>query len=432
MTHRILLALVLLSAFCARPAGATGRIIVRVNGGSPTINSICQTLGCSVAESIGDPRGEVFLVTVADSVNLKAFVQALEDLTAVVDAEIDLLAHAADSSYTVPSALSDTTPVTYYGTTVPQGYVSQPAVGIVRVSDAQNTFGVAGAGTVAVIDTGVDPNHPALQNVLVQGYDFTRNQNGADETKDVTLSNPPTSGSPQWTNPNTAARLDQSTAAVVDGNPSYSDFGHGTMVAGVIHLVAPQAMIMPLKSFRSDGTGYASDILRAIYHAVKNGATIINMSFNLASDSTEVKNAVDYANRQGVICVAAAGNSGQDTVVYPAGYTNSVMGIASTTNNDQLSSFSNYGPQLVWVGAPGEGIITTYPYGTYAAAWGTSFSTPFVSGTAALLFQVSSNCDEYDGAQSVAHAKPINSNLGNGRLDIYQAVQAWRQALGIQ
>ena len=156
------------------------------------------------------------------------------------------------------------------------------------------------------------------------------------------------------------------------------------------------------------------------------------MSFTLAAYSTEIKNAVNYANAHNVICVAAAGNSGQNVVVYPAGLTDLVMGIASTNNNDQLSSFSNYGSQLVWVGAPGEGIVTTYPYGTYAAGWGTSFSTPFVAGTAALLLQISMQCNEQDAAQAIAHAQAVNSNLGNGVLDIYQAVQAWRQALGIQ
>ncbi len=372
----------------------------------------------------------MFLVTIPDLLNLDAVVGLLGFLSPIVDVEPDLLSHTADSSYTVPNALSDRTPVSYYGTTVPNGYVSQPAASIVRLSDAQTTFGVVGQGIVAVIDTGVDPNHPALQKVLLPGYDFTRNRNGADETKDVTPQTPPTTGAPQWVNPATAASVDQSTAAVVDGNPQYSDFGHGTMVAGIIHLVAPGAMIMPLKAFQSNGTGYTSDILRAIYRAIQNNANVINMSFNLAAYSQEVKNAIEYANLNRVVCVAAAGNSGEQTLVYPAGFANLVMGIASTTNNDQLSSFSNYGAQLVWVGAPGEGIVTTYPYGTYAAAWGTSFSAPFVSGTAALLFQVSSMNDQYDSSRSVAHAQPINSNLGNGRLDVYQAVQAWEQISG--
>jgi subtilisin family serine protease len=118
-----------------------------------------------------------------------------------------------------------------------------------------------------------------------------------------------------------------------------------------------------------------------------------------------------------------------NTAVYPAAYTSMVMGVASTSNSDTRSSFSNYGAD-VWVAAPGEGVVTLYPYGTYAATWGTSFSTPLVAGTAALLREVLS-ADEWQAAHAIAHARYIDSSLGNGRLDVYQAVLAWRQALGL-
>jgi subtilisin family serine protease len=87
---------------------------------------------------------------------------------------------------------------------------------------------------------------------------------------------------------------------------------------------------------------------------------------------------------------------------------------------------------MVFVGAPGEGVVTTYPWGTYAAVWGTSFSTPFVSGAAALLLDVNSTADEGDATNAIAHAKVLSSDLGNGRLDIYQAVAAWRSVLGMK
>ena len=157
----------------------------------------------------------------------------------------------------------------------------------------------------------------------------------------------------------------------------------------------------------------------------------MNMSFNLAAYSPEIKNAVDYATSKGAICVAAVGNDGKQALVYPAALSN-VIGVASTTNTDQRSSFSNYGQGLVWVAAPGEGVVTTYPFGGYAAAWGTSFSTPLVSGTAALLLSVGSPCLPSQARQAIANAQPLTADLGNGRLDTYQAVQAWRRTLGLQ
>lgn len=440
MKSRIWLALFLSVAFATTTAQAAGRLIVRVSGGLPGIQAACAVAGCTVAETINGQLDSLFLVTTPDNSVLSVVESILQGLPGVVDVEQDLVAQVAESGYKVPAALYDTTPVSYYGTTVPDGYVNQPATAIVRLANAQAALPAAtGAGIVAVIDTGVDPNHPALQGVLLPGYDFTRNQSGADETLDLTLATAPvtTGVPPQWVRgddsgqvaQSTAAVVDQSTAAVVDGNPMYSDFGHGTMVSGVIHLVAPTAKILPLKAFSASGSGYTSDILRAIYVAIESNASVLNMSFNLASYSREVATALTIATQAGIVSVAAAGNSGQDTVVYPAALWD-VMGVASTNNQDQLSSFSNYGSQLVWVGAPGEGIVTTYPFGSYAAAWGTSFSAPFVSGTAAMMLSINPFCDQYPSSQSIAHAQPINTNVGNGRLDIYQATQAWNSATG--
>jgi subtilisin family serine protease len=434
MRHWRWLSFCLMLAFGVIPVQAAERFIVRINSGSTSIQAVCLLTGCSVVEGIDGALGQVFLVTMPDSIDPSIALQTLSSATGVTNAEPDLLAHTADASNQIPLALQDNTPVSYYRSTVPHGYISQPATQIVRLTDMRTTYpNATGAGTVAVIDTGIDPNHPALQSVLLPGYDFTRNQSGADETSDVSLSNAPvvTGVQPQWVKGNgsgsldqsTAAVVDQSTAAVVDGNAQYSDFGHGTMVAGIVHLVAPTAKILPLKVFGSDGTGYTSDILRGIYRAVELQANVLNMSFHLASYSREVENALNYANRKGAISVAAAGNEGENTLVYPAALS-VVMGVASTTNDDQLSSFSNYGPQLVWVAAPGEGIVTTYPFSTYAASWGTSFSTPFVSGTVAAMLSISPSSNQNGSAQAIAHAKSIDPNAGHGRLDIYQAIQA--------
>ena len=439
MRRSLLPGLMFLFALWAAPMQGAGRLIIRVVGGLPVAQTVCLIAGCSVAENIDGSPGQLFLATTSG--NPAQVLTTLLHLIGVIDAEPDLLAQVSDSAATVPPALLDNTPVTYYGTTVPDGYIHQPATAIIRLADTQAAYpNVAGSGIVAVIDTGVDPNHPALEGVLLPGYDFTRNQSGADETKDVSLSSVPViqGSQPQWVSgggsgtltQSTVAVVDQSTAAEVNGNPQYADFGHGTMVAGVIHLVAPTAKILPLKAFRADGTGYTSDILRAIYSAILQQANVLNMSFTLAAYSQEVATALNLATLSGTVSIAAAGNSSQDQLVYPAGLWD-VLGIASTSNDDQLSSFSNYGPQLVWIGAPGEGVVTTYPFSTYAAAWGTSFSAPMVSGVAALLLSVNCLSDQQTSASSTSHAQPINSSVGHGRLDIYQAVTAWAQAIGV-
>lgn len=405
------------------------RFIVRNPSGLATLQQLCLTLGCNVAGGIDGTIGKVFLVTAASGVDPNAFLQTLRSQPGITNAELDARLSVMQSTAAAPpSGLSDSAAVNYFGATVWHGYVAQPAATILRLPDTQSAFNVTGAGVVADIDTGADPSHPVLQPVLLPGYDFTRNQPIGSEIPDYTGSPPPANSTNiAQVNQSTAAVLDQSTAAVLDTGPQYGAFGHGTMVAGIIHLVAPTAQIMPLKAFQADGTGYLSDILRAIYFAVQNGANIINMSFSLSTYSWELAQATKFAIHHQVVCVSSAGNDGKEEMVYPAGLP-SVMGVASTTNNDTRSTFSNYGEDLVWVAAPGEGIITTYPFGTYAAGWGTSFSSPMVSGAAALLLSIKASCNEACAEKSLANAVPISPDLGNGRLDVYQAVSYIRQS----
>jgi hypothetical protein len=425
---------VILFVAAVLPASAQQRVIVRDQLGLQGLQFTCLVLNCNVAYNLGDPSGELFLITVDDSVNLGSLLTLLSNQFGIVDAEVDqqlfLIGAAAGP---IPESLLDNTPIPYYGAPVWDGYVNQPASQIVRVQQAQNTFNVTGAGVVAMIDTGVDTQHPALVPVLVPGYNFINNTPSGNETGDLNESSAALldGGSPEptYVNSSTIALVNESSAALLDGG-GYSDFGHGTMTAGIVHLVAPTAQIMPLKAFAADGSGYVSNIIRATYYAVKNGGKVISMSFSFSPSSKEMARAVNYASSQGLICVASAGNNGEDIVVYPAGLKN-VMGVASTSDYGTRSSFSNYGSD-VWVAAPGEGIVSTYPYGTYSAGWGTSFSAPFVSGTAALLVGLSANANQQSAAAAIAHANWISSDMGNGQLDIYQAVQSWVTTTGQQ
>jgi subtilisin family serine protease len=428
MKHGFILRLfrcLLLLTVSSVPVVAQSHVIVRDSLGQTALEATCLLLGCNVAESLDGSLGQVFLVGVPVGTSLTAFLSALVGQAGIVDAEPDLLLHLTQSQ-TAPASLSDTAPMNYYGTTVWHGYATQPAVQIINLP-AEQGLGLTGSGIVAVIDTGVDPTHPVLKGVLLSGRDFTRNQQGGSEMADVDQSTMAVVDGAY------IAQVNQSTMAVVDqqaqstfSQSQYADFGHGTMTSGIVHLVAPTAQIMPLKVFHADGTGSLSDVLRAIYYATQNSAKVLSMSFDFTASSQELEKAVDYAAGKGVVSVASAGNDGQQVIVYPAGLSN-VMGVASTTNSDTLSSFSNYGQPPVWIGAPGEGIVTTYPYGTYAAGWGTSFSAPFVSGTVALLLQASNGLNQQSASQAISHAVYISPGLGNGRLDVNQAVAAWCQ-----
>ena len=419
--------LLLLISFCAPPAQAQARLVVRDSLGLSGLNLTCLLLGCNVVRGLGDPQGQLFLVTFPSILNPVTALLKINLQLGIVDVEIDQLVNA-QSAYAgpAPSYLTDETPTSYYGATVWHGYVTQPAAQLTRTALTHSTFATTGAGvTVAVIDTGVDPTNPVLNSLLVSGYDFTRNTNGGSETSDVSASPDLSQAQTAQVNQRTVAVLDQRTVAVLD-NTQYSSFGHGTMTAGIVHLVAPQAKIMPLKAFNANGTAYDSDILRAIYYGVKNGAKVLNMSFDYTSYSSELANAIKYANNNGVISVASAGNDGQQTVVYPGGLP-SVIDVASTSNQDTQSVFTNYGAPPVWMAAPGEGVVTTYPWGTYAAGWGTSFSTPFVAGTAALMLGTNGRCTSSNVASGLTHAVSISDpQLGHGRLDTYQAVQSCR------
>jgi subtilisin family serine protease len=429
----------LLALLWTTPAMADNRFIVRSALAPNVLGEFCDLLGCRVVGALDGTLNQVFLLTTPSAIDPTIFLNILRSTPGILDAELDELISLVGGLNAVtapPPGLTDDVPINYFGTTVWNGYAKQPASKIVQVHDAQHTFHVAGTGIVADIDTGVDPNHPALKSVLLSGYDFTRNQVGGSEMTDFTSPAPPPCPNcqPAMVNQSTAAVLDQSTAAVLDGNFQYAAFGHGTMVMGVIHLVAPRAQLLPLKAFRSDGTGYLSDVLRAIYYAVQNNANVINMSFDFTTASTELTNALDYANQQNVICVASAGNDGQGPplLVYPAALQNDVMGVASTSDLDTRSTFSNYGNEIVWVAAPGEAIVTTYHFSTYSAGWGTSFSAPFVSGGAALLRSLRSDINQSMAASALANAQYIGTDMGNGRLDLFMALSALSAGDGSQ
>src|SRR6267143_827836 len=371
----ILVAMITLMLAFSKPAAAQNRYIVRTTGGLSSVLNLCNLLQCQVQGGLDGPVGQNFLVTSSNNflANLvNGAPNLVEPVLGIVSVEADHLLPIPQSPLgSFPSGLYDKTLVNYYGTVVWHGYATQPATHIIRLVDAQNGFRIGGTGIVAVIDTGAD----------------------------------------------------------LDGGP-YSAFGHGTMTTGLVHLVAPNAKILPLKAFSSNGTGYLSNIVAALYYAVQHHANVVNMSFDLTSSSSALNQAVSYANKAGVVLVAAAGNESTSAPVYPAALNSSVVGIASTTNWDSRSSFSNYGSTDVWIAAPGENIVSTFPGGTYGSASGTSFSSPIVAGTVSLMLNAKSSLNQNQASNSLSHAIKLTPDLNHGRLDAYQAISAWVNSSG--
>jgi hypothetical protein len=407
------------------------RYIVHTTGGLLNLQLLCRLGLCTAIQSLDGGLNQVFLLAGPSNQDSNLVLNILRAVPGILNVELDQLVNVATGgaqASTPPPSLVDTTPVSYYGSTVWEGYVNQPATQIINLANTQQRFHLTGSGIIADIDTGVDPNHPVLRPVLLAGYDFTRNQPGGSEMNDLPNGTPApetpcVNCTPGQVNQHSIAMVDQHSIAMVDG-PGFEAFGHGTMVAGILHLVAPTAKLMPLKAFGPDGSGNLSDIVRAIYFAAQNNVTVVNMSFDLKSPSKELAAAVTSAEKNGILFVASSGNDGRMEMVYPAGLSN-VMGVASTNFQDQRSSFSNYGNQIVWVAAPGEAIVTTYPFGTYAAAWGTSFSAPMVSGGVDLIKSVNPGASQIQAAFAMANAHYLLAvGMGNGRVDLYRAISS--------
>ncbi|BCX05503.1 MAG: hypothetical protein KatS3mg053_3441 [Candidatus Roseilinea sp.] len=261
-----------------------------------------------------------------------------------------------------------------------------------------------GSGVVvAVLDTGVYLNHPALAGKLTDvRYDFVD-----DDTQPNDVGN----------------GLDD------DGDGEADEVvGHGTHVAGIVLMVAPAARIMPLRVLDSDGIGDDGIIAQAIEFAVNNGAHVINLSLGTADESEILEEAVGRATQAGVVVVSASGNGNTKTKQFPAAESCAIA-VTSVNSNDIKSSFSNYG-SWVDIASPGETIYSLLENDGYGSWSGTSMAAPFVSGQAALIRSLRPNWNPWQISAAIARtAKDIRANnpafgsdLGEGRIDVAASV----------
>jgi thermitase len=232
-------------------------------------------------------------------------------------------------------------------------YQGQWATKVLRLPAAFAVTHAAGV-IIAVLDTGIDASHPALTTHLVPGYDFVDNDADPSET----------------------------------GTPGVDRaYGHGTSVAGLASLSAPEAKIMPVRVLDAGGHGDIWRLARGMVWAAAQGAGVINLSLSTHTH-THVTNELiaDLAtNGRGVVVVAAAGNEGSGQPEFPAAEGGSrVLSVGASTPTDTLATWSNYG-SWVRVAAPGVSLWSTMPGGQFASWSGTSMASGLASGEAALV-----------------------------------------------
>ncbi|MEQ1662837.1 MAG: S8 family serine peptidase [Thiobacillus sp.] len=252
-----------------------------------------------------------------------------------------------------------------------------PKIGATSAWDQANGTGV----TIAILDTGVDATHPDLAANMVPGWNVYDN---TADTADV--------------------------------------HGHGTTVAGTAAAVANNAAgsagvaygakIMPIRISSPDGYAYWSTVANGIYWAADHGAKVANISFNGISGSATVQSAADYMRSKGGVVVVAAGNSGAEEAIAAH---NSLMTVSATDSSDARAGFSSYGA-YVDIAAPGVGIYTTTRGGGYGNASGTSFSSPVVAATAALMLSANKTLPPSEIDRIL---KSTALDLGTAGADVY-------------
>ena len=273
---------------------------------------------------------------------------------------------------------------------------------------------------IAIIDTGIDSNHPDLTNKM------RRHTNGAVYG---------------WnTLNNTTNALDDNGHGTHCAGIAAAEINNGVGIAGVaawhpnVANSRAYVQLMPVKVLDAIGSGSYDNVARGITWAADNGAHILSLSLGGAFWSRQMQDAVNYAWNRGCLVVAAAGNGGSSSPRYPAYYTNCIA-VAATDSSDRLASFSQYG-SWVDIAAPGVGILSTIPNNRYASYDGTSMACPHVAGAAAVLW---SHNPSLTNAQlrsaletNVNPYQPYNGRTiapNAGRLNVYRALQAVSPAM---
>jgi thermitase len=330
-----------------------------------TIKATIAAYQCKKIKRI--PRIDVYKIEIQNNLSVEETLFALSRNPDVEYAEPNYIAHVTEAP---DDPLFDLQYALYNPGSAPPGSPQEDTADIKATSAWEETKGDQEI-IIAIIDTGVDLDHPDLDDkIYSSGYDF-----------------------------------------VNDDSDATDDHGHGTHVAGIaaaetnnaegIAGVAWNCKILPVKILNDLGEGDYEEMTEGIIWAADNGADVINLSLGGDFPSASLENALKYAYDKDIVIVAAAGNEG-GAVLYPAAYDDYCLAVAATNDNDERVTFqntamdlvpweSNFGPEID-VGAPGEEIVSTVPtwyfgpeFIPYGIGSGTSQATPHVAGLAALI-----------------------------------------------
>ncbi|MBN1211712.1 MAG: S8 family peptidase [candidate division Zixibacteria bacterium] len=318
-----------------RVAYVLNQMVVKFTADTVTTWDFADRIGGTIIDYLDN--SDVYLIEINHETNTLSLSEDLDTMEIVDYAHPNYLinsVHPVQGSY----PFSDDAKI--------GNYEYQPPAQTLQLS-AAHLLATGSGVTVAVIDGGVDYNHPVLADKAVSAYDFVDNDDDAFD------------------------------------EPGGFNSGHGTFVAGVIHLIAPAAEIKTYRITDPFGIGDGFSLAKAIEQAVNDGSQIINLSVVLMHEHLAVRDAIDYASANNVMVIAAAGNNSSETPIYPAA-NNNALSVAAVNFDNELADFSNYG-DYIDVCAPGYYIYSAYTEGNYAWWSGTSFATPFVAGQAALI-----------------------------------------------
>jgi parallel beta-helix repeat protein len=384
------------------------QVLVNLRSGQSvdTLKDIASAYGAEVVRSLSDER--TFIVRL-EAPGLEAVEQAIEYFTQAVAA----VAYA-EPDYIRQLSAEPNDPL--YGDLWGMPQISMPDAWDLSTGDAKIV--------VAVLDTGMDMDHPDLLSNLwentIEIPDDNIDNDGNGYEDDVY----------GWD-------------FVSEDSDPEDGHGHGTHCAGTIGAIGNNSTqvvgvcwnvsIMPVRVADDSGSLADSDIVDGIIYAARNGAKVLSNSYGGEGFSQTTYDAIEYANAQDCIFVAAAGNEGSDNdlvPIYPAGYDlPNVVSVAATDEDDQLASFSNYGASSVDLAAPGVDIVSTYLDGSTTSMSGTSMACPHVAGAMALLSCLYEDISPAEAKQIALDSADVLDELEGviltgGRLNVLAMIQS--------